>query len=164
MNWPRIKQRFVWINRRSTNYRIKDRAIWDLSLTWESLLFLVFNMRTKLQFRKKHCVCWGEQRLAPKSSGQVVVENTQQDFIWIRKIPWRRDRLPTLVFLSFPGGSDSKESTCNAGYLGSIPLGKVPWRRAWQLTPVFLPGETPWIEEPGRLQSMWSQSWTGLKG
>ena len=34
---------------------------------------------------------------------------------------WRRDRLPTPVFLGFPGGSDSKESTCNTGDLGSIP-------------------------------------------
>ena len=23
---------------------------------------------------------------------------------WVRKIPWRRDRLPTLVFMDFPGG------------------------------------------------------------
>ena len=30
---------------------------------------------------------------------------------WIRKILWRRDRLPTPVFLSFLGGSDSKESS-----------------------------------------------------
>ena len=29
-----------------------------------------------------------------------------------------------------------------------------PWRRAWQPTPVFLPGEFPWTEEPGGLQSM----------
>ena len=33
-------------------------------------------------------------------------------------------------------------------------VGKIPWRRKWQLTPVFLPGESPWTEEPGRLQSM----------
>ena len=31
-------------------------------------------------------------------------------------------RLPTPVFLGFPGGSDGKESTCNAGDLGSIPV------------------------------------------
>ena len=30
-------------------------------------------------------------------------------------------RLPTPVFLGFPGGSDGKESTRNAGDLGSIP-------------------------------------------
>ena len=28
------------------------------------------------------------------------------------KIPWRRVRLPTPLVLGFPGGSDSKESTC----------------------------------------------------
>ena len=39
----------------------------------------------------------------------------------VRKIPWRRDRLPTPVFLGFPGGSDVKESACNAGDPGSIP-------------------------------------------
>ena len=38
-----------------------------------------------------------------------------------QKIFWRRGRLPTPVFLSFPGGSDGKESTCNAGDLGLIP-------------------------------------------
>ena len=36
-------------------------------------------------------------------------------------------------------------------------LGGLFWRRAWQPTPVFLPGESPWTEEPGRLQSMGSQ-------
>ena len=46
---------------------------------------------------------------------------------WVRKIPWRRDRLPTLVFLGFPGGSASKESACNVGDLGSIlELGRSP--------------------------------------
>ena len=33
-------------------------------------------------------------------------------------------------------------------------VGTIPWRRARQPTPVFLPGESPWTEEPGRLQSM----------
>ena len=40
---------------------------------------------------------------------------------WVGKIPWRRDRLPTPVFLGFPGDSAGKESTCNMGDLGSIP-------------------------------------------
>ena len=34
---------------------------------------------------------------------------------------WRKDRLPTPVFLGFPYGSAGKESTCNVGDLGSIP-------------------------------------------
>ena len=32
---------------------------------------------------------------------------------WVRKIPWRRDRLPTPVFLGSPCGSAGKESSCN---------------------------------------------------
>ena len=37
------------------------------------------------------------------------------------------DRLPSPVFLGFPCGSAGKESTCNAGDLGSIPgLGRSP--------------------------------------
>ena len=36
-------------------------------------------------------------------------------------------------------------------------VGKIPWRRAWQPTPVFLPGESLQTEKPGRLQSMGSQ-------
>ena len=40
---------------------------------------------------------------------------------------WKRDRLPTPVFLGFPCGSTGKESTCNTGDLGSIPgLGRSP--------------------------------------
>ena len=46
---------------------------------------------------------------------------------WVGKIRWRRDRLPTLVFLGFPGGSVGKESACNVGDLGSITgLGRFP--------------------------------------
>ena len=44
-----------------------------------------------------------------------------------RKDPLRRDRLPTPVFMSFPSGSDGKESVCNATGLGLIPsLGRSP--------------------------------------
>ena len=39
---------------------------------------------------------------------------------------------------------------------------KIPWRRAWQPTPVFLPGESPWTEETGRQQSTGSQGQTRL--
>ena len=46
---------------------------------------------------------------------------------WVGKIPWRRDWLPTAVFLGFPCGSAGKEYACNAGDLGSIPgLGRSP--------------------------------------
>ena len=38
-----------------------------------------------------------------------------------------------------------------------IPCSVNPRRRKRQPTPLFLPGEPPWTEEPGRLQSMGSQ-------
>ena len=38
-----------------------------------------------------------------------------------------------------------------------LRVGKIPWRRAWQPIPVFLPGASSWTEEPGRLRSMGSQ-------
>ena len=42
-------------------------------------------------------------------------------------MPWRRDRLPTRVFLGFPCGSAGKEFAHNAGDLGLIPgLGSSP--------------------------------------
>ena len=42
----------------------------------------------------------------------------------------------------FPGGSDSRESACNVGDLVQSLSRKTPWRRAWQPTPVSLPGES----------------------
>ena len=76
--------------------------------------------------------------------------------------PGRRDRLPTPVFLDFLGGSDGKESTSqtakNLLAMRETGVQALGWensrRRAWQPTPVFLPGESPWTEQPGRLQSM----------
>ena len=40
---------------------------------------------------------------------------------WVGKIPWRRVRQPTSVFLGFTCDSAGKESTCNAEGLGLIP-------------------------------------------
>ena len=39
-------------------------------------------------------------------------------YSWVRKICWRRNRLPSPVFLGFPGGLDGKESACDVGDLG----------------------------------------------
>ena len=49
-----------------------------------------------------------------------------------------RDRLPTPVFLGFPGGS-GKESACNAAGLGLIPrLGRSPGRDEGQINKLAL--------------------------
>ena len=56
--------------------------------------------------------------------------------------------------MGFSGDSEGKESTCNAGAGFNLWVRKMPWRRAWQPTPVFLPGESLRTEEPGGLQSV----------
>ena len=71
-------------------------------------------------------------------------------WFWVGKILWRRNRLPTPVFLGFLCDSPGKESAHNAGDLGSIPgLGRFPWRRERLPTLVFWPEEfhglySPW--------------------
>ena len=48
--------------------------------------------------------------------------------------------------MGFPGGISGKEPVCQRRRLKRPAfdpyVGKIPWRRAWQPTPVFLPGES----------------------
>ena len=68
----------------------------------------------------------------------------------------RRIRQKTLILImyrnrtkqvrGFPGGTGGKEPTClcrrheKPGF--NLWVRKIPWRRKWQPTPVFLPGES----------------------
>ena len=48
----------------------------------------------------------------------------------------------THLLWGFPGGSDGQESACQCRRPGFEPwIRKIPWRRKWQSTLVFLPGE-----------------------
>ena len=67
----------------------------------------------------------------PRASlvAQVVKNLPAMWETWVQslggKIPWRRERLPTPIFLGFPCGSVGKETALSAGDLGLIPgLGK----------------------------------------
>ena len=78
-------------------------------------------------------------------------------FGWVLNSPVEGLGYPLPVFLGFSDGSEGKESACK-GDLGSGPeLGRSPRGGHGQSTPVFLPGGSPWTEEPGGLQSMGSQ-------
>ena len=62
-----------------------------------------------------------------------------------------------VVISGFPGSSDGKESACNAGDPGLIPeLGRSP-EKEMATQSSTLAWKIPWVEEPGRLQSMGSQ-------
>ena len=62
----------------------------------------------------------------------------------------------------FPDGTSGKEPSCQCKRHKKCKFApwvrKIPWRRAWQPTPVILAWRIPWTEEPGGLQS------TGLQG
>ena len=65
------------------------------------------------------------------------------------------------LYLGFPGGASGKEPACQCRRRKRCRfdpwVAKIPWRRVWQPTPVFLPGESPWTEQPAGLQSMEAQ-------
>ena len=74
------------------------------------------------------------------------MQETPESNSWFGKILWRRDRLPTQVFLGFICDSAGKESACNVGtwvqFLGwEDPLEKgkatyssiLAWRIPWTI-------------------------------
>jgi len=68
---------------------------------------------------------------------------------WGGKICWRRDRLPTPIFLGFPNGSAGKESAYNVGDLGLIPgLERSPEEGKGYPLQLFWPGEFHGLYNP----------------
>ena len=80
------------------------------------------------------------QSLMPSSHGTLIR--------WLcaeHPLPAEGKQWLSLCYMGLPQWLTGKESTCNAGgtgVMGSSPwFRKIPWRRKWQPTPVFLPGE-----------------------
>ena len=87
-----------------------------------------YTVRGILQARKLEWVAFPLTRGSFQSIDQTQVSRIlhlqfrkPQFDSWVRKVRWRRDRLPIPVFLGFSCSSTGKESTCNAGDLGLIP-------------------------------------------
>ena len=93
---------------------------------WRCLFFLMRLQFKAVLVRFLHC----RVTVFPDSSGgkESACNAGDPGFnSWVWKIHWRRDRLPTPVFLGFPYGSAGKESTCNVDDPGSLPgLGRAP--------------------------------------
>ena len=64
-------------------------------------------------------VAYWASLIAQLVKNSSAVQETPVDS-WVRKICWRRNRVPTPVFFGLPYGSAGKESACNAGNLGLI--------------------------------------------
>ena len=69
----------------------------------------------------------------------------------------RQTKLPSVrKYLGFPGGSDDKESAMRETWVWSLGW-EHPLEEGMASHSVFLPGESPWTEKPGGLQSMGSK-------
>ena len=84
------------------------------------------------------CLKWkGRTKPLSQKSNIWPLEPTRDQVIGL-------SRINHIVYWCFPsGGASGKESTCQCKKQGSNPwIRKIPWRRAWLPSPVFLPGES----------------------
>ena len=137
-----------------------DTNCWITRVTWVKL-----KPREKTRLPRK-TMEWEEQKrpgwcLTKLSQWRVRLQCRRPRFdSWVRKIHWRKDKLPTPVF--FPCGSAGKESACNAEEPGSIPGSRrsagegigYPLRYSWASL-VAQTVKTP----PAVQETIWSLGW-----
>ena len=68
------------------------------------------------------------------------IKQIKELLLWL-KVAGPRLLSTALTKLGFPSGSVVKNPPANAGDTFNLWVRKIPWRRKWQPTPVFLPGE-----------------------
>ena len=66
-------------------------------------------------------------------------------------VQWLRLQAPNTEGLRSVPGQGTRSFMAQHRCCSYVPQLKIPWRRPWQPTPVFLPGESSWTEEPGGL-------------
>ena len=103
----------------------------------------------------------GDSLIAQLVTNPPAMQKTLVCFLgW--KTHWRRDRLPTPVFLGFPCGSAGKESSCNAGDLGLITgLGRSPGEGKGYPLQYSRLENSPWTVESMGSQRV-GQDWTTI--
>ena len=108
--------------------------MWDLSPVTRNQTHIPCIVRWSLNYWTTR-----EALIIFKEEGRVIIASTSQGV----GLPWRLRRWRICLQCKRPGFDPW--------------VRKIPWRRPWQPTPVFLPGESSWTEEPGGLQPMRSQ-------
>ena len=141
----------------SHNFEIRGLSLLPTVTDTESLLSQAFIGRS---FTWGRGVLTFYLHITPGSSAgkRICLQCRRPQFdSWVGKFPWRRDRATHSSILGLSWWLRWLRNLLKCGSPGFNPwVGKIPWRRAWQPTPIFLPGESPWTEEPGGLQSMGS--------
>ena len=90
-------------------------------------------------------------------TGQILTEPGSPGIIRLNQVQTNENiyELKNTLFRDLLGGPVVKYPCFHSMGCGfDLWMRKVSWRRKWQPTPVFLPAEIPWPEDPGGLQSM----------
>ena len=94
---------------------------------------------TSLTELNKYLPCYFPELLYSLTRPSPVYENWPHPTLYILKIIFKKVNIG--LFKGFLGGSVVKNPPANAGDSG-LTVRKISWRRAWQPTPVLLPGES----------------------
>ena len=146
-------------------YYLKCFLLREKQAKTPALILLLFTVPASygIEFHQKRWDNWLNSGSKSNPQETRVAMNIARFFLLCSKAGWTQAWSPTqspgshscphLWFYpcvqsvtSFPGGASGKEPACQSRRLkrqGFDPwVGKIPWRRAWQPTPIFLPGES----------------------
>ena len=145
---------------------VQDAGLGSSAHTWHHVPLsnlerscLIFASRDSKEMFKKACDQGGRSGQMDQSSFWVCyhsnlrlqTKDTKESSVSIQQFPTKDGDGASLVTQMVKNLPVMRET-------GFYPwVKKIPWRRKWQPTEVFLPGESPWTEEPGELQSVGSK-------
>ena len=126
------------------NFMVEMALIWIFKWKWERKTgaFQPQGERREVSKGEKCLVCGGEEFLYWGSTVRLF------GYVWWSRVldSNKRELAYMYYYMGFPGGARGKEPTCQCRRhkkCGFDPwTGKIPWRKAQEPTPVFLPGES----------------------
>ena len=101
---------------------------------------------TYLEVMVRFLICIGSQALDSIQDQTNGHSCCYFSFLWFSLFFIKNQLCSGIIYMGFPRWHSGKESACQCRRCKRHEfdpwVGKIPWRRAWQPTPVFLPGES----------------------
>ena len=111
--------------------------------------FKCYNWRIVLPVKKNHCWCHDATGKTGPGSSTLALSPHLAAWAWLQPCCRHLGFLNGTAchaWLGFPGSTSGKEPTCQCRrhkrHRFNPWVRKIPWRRKWQGTPVFLPGKS----------------------